>query len=95
MLEAQSAVLQDIPAFVKLFRDAFPEEAAQYDASNPRDLNLLINDLTVLRATASFMRTVVTRNTPWDKFLAGDNGALTVQQRRGAKLFFTPATAGG
>ena len=91
MLGAQSAKLQDFQAYVKLFKDAFPEEYAQYDATFPKDLNVLINDLTVLRATASFMRTVVTRDTPWDKFLAGDNGALTVKQRRGAKLFFTPA----
>ena len=93
MLDFQSAELQKIPAFVKLFRDAFPEEAAQADAA--RDINLLINDLTVLRATASFMRTVVTRNTPWDRFLAGDNHALTGDQRRGARLFFTPADKGG
>ena len=94
MLDAQSAELQKFKTYQKLFRDAFPEEAAQSDARNG-DLNLLINDVTVLRATAAFMRTVVTRNTPWDRFLAGDNEALTVSQRRGAKLFFTPATAGG
>jgi hypothetical protein len=41
------------------------------------------------------MRTIVTRNTPFDNFLAGDNNALTEQQRRGAKLFFTSATNGG
>ena len=41
------------------------------------------------------MRTLVTRNTPFDKFLAGDNSALTASQRRGAKLFFTAATNGG
>ncbi len=41
------------------------------------------------------MRTLVTRNTPFDKFLAGDNSALTANQRRGAKLFFTAATNGG
>ena len=93
MLEFQSAELQKIPAFVKLFRDAFPEEAAQADAA--KDMNLLINDQTVLRATATFMRTVVTRNTPWDRFLAGENGALTVGQRRGAGLFFTAAGNGG
>ncbi len=94
MLDAQSAELQRFKTYQKLFRDAFPEEAAQSDARNG-DLNLLINDVTVLRATAAFMRTVVTRNTPWDRFLAGDNEALTVSQRRGAHLFFTPATAGG
>src|SRR6185437_16076311 len=31
MLTAEAAPLQNIPAFVKLFRDAFPEEAAQAD----------------------------------------------------------------
>ena len=94
MLDAQSAELQNFQTYRKLFRDAFPEEAAQADAAGG-DLKLLINDQTVLRATASFMRTVVTRNTPWDRFLAGSNGALTAKQRRGAKLFFTAADQGG
>ena len=71
MLNFQSAALLKIPAFVKLFRDAFPQEAAQADAAN--DLTILVNDQTVFRATATFLRTVVTRNTPFDKFLAGDN----------------------
>jgi cytochrome c peroxidase len=92
MLEFQSAELQKLATYRKLFRDAFPEEAAQADAAN--DLNLLINDITVLRATATFLRTTVTRNTPWDRFLAGDNHALTAAQRRGAKLFFSSARGG-
>lgn len=92
MLEFQSAVLQDIPVYVKLFQDAFPEEAAQAKAAG--DTDLLINDVTVLRATASFLRTVVTRNTPWDRFLAGDDRALTSSQMRGARLFFTEAEGG-
>jgi cytochrome c peroxidase len=92
MLNFQSAALLQNPAFVKLFRDAFPVEAAQADAAN--DLTLLVNDQTVFRATSTFLRTVITRNTPFDKFLAGDNGALTPAQRRGAQLFFTPATGG-
>jgi cytochrome c peroxidase len=93
LLEDQSAVLQQYATYRKLFREAFPEEAAQADAAG--DLNLLINDLTVLRATATFLRTTVTRDTPWDRFLAGDNGALTPAQRRGARLFFTAADEGG
>jgi hypothetical protein len=64
-------------------------------AEAKKDPNILINDDTVLRATATFLRTVVTRNTPWDRFLSGDNGALSVRQRRGARLFFTPAKDGG
>jgi cytochrome c peroxidase len=95
MLEAQSAELQMKDTYIKLFRDAFPEEAAQAFATNPPNLNLLINDLTVLRATATFLRATVTRNTPWDRFLAGENGALTSGQRRGATLFFTSARNGG
>lgn len=93
MLDFQSAELQKFATYRKLFRDAFPEEAA--DAAAKGDLNLLINDITVLRATATFLRTTVTRDTPWDHFLAGDDHALTPAQRRGAKLFFTPAGAGG
>jgi cytochrome c peroxidase len=92
MLNFQSAELLKIPGFVKLFRDAFPEEAAQADAKN--DLTILVNDQTEFRAQATFLRTVVTRNTPFDHFLAGDNGALTPSQRRGAMLFFTPAANG-
>jgi cytochrome c peroxidase len=93
MLEEQSRVLKNIPAFVKLFKDAFPEEAAQ--AASTGNLDLLVNDITVLRATATFLRTTITRNTPWDRFLAGDNRSLTAAQRRGARLFFTSAQRGG
>ena len=97
----QSAAVEQVAAFRKLFRDAFPEEAAQApgcvpeNPPTPGSCDLLINNTTILRATATFMRTLVTRNTPFDKFLAGDNSALTEQQRRGAKLFFTAATNGG
>jgi cytochrome c peroxidase len=97
----QSAVLEQIAVYRKLFRDAFPAEAAQAPGCVPESIPVagacdkLINDVTVFRATASFMRTVVTRDTPWDRFLAGDNGALTPGQRRGARLFFTSAPNGG
>jgi len=93
MLGAQAAELQKYATYRKLFRDAFPEEAAQADAAG--DINLLINDMSVFRATATFLRTTVTRDTPWDRFLSGDNGALTKGQRRGATLFFTSADKGG
>lgn len=93
MIQFQSAELIAIPAFVKLFRDAFPAEAAAADAAG--DLTLLVNDDTILRATATFLRTTVTRNTPFDRFLAGDRNAMTPAQRRGARLFFTKASEGG
>ena len=92
MLNFESAVLQQIPAYVKLFKDAFPAEAAL--AKTDHNMDDLINDQTVFRATATFLRTVVTRNTPFDRFLAGNNQALTASQRRGAYLFFTSAANG-
>lgn len=97
----QSTFLRTVPVYRKLFRDAFPEEAAQAPgcvpnaAPAPGACDALINDITVVRATATFLRTTVTRDTPWDRFLAGANGALTESQRRGAKLFFTAADKGG
>jgi hypothetical protein len=92
-LEDQAAELQKFDAYVRLFRQAFPKEAQQADVTG--NLDLLINDLTVVRATATFLRTTVTRDTAWDRFLAGDNRALTAAQRRGARLFFTSARSGG
>jgi cytochrome c peroxidase len=102
MLDAQSAAIEQVPAYRKLFRDAFPDEAALAPGCTPEANPLpagacagLIDDVTVLRATSTFLRTTVTRNTPWDRFLAGDNRALTNKQRNGAKLFFTAADKGG
>jgi cytochrome c peroxidase len=92
MLNFQSAELLKIPAFVKLFRDAFPGLADLAD--DKKDLTILVNDQTEFRAQATFLRTVVTRNTPFDRFLAGDDRALTPRQLRGAKLFFTRAAGG-
>jgi cytochrome c peroxidase len=93
MAETQAKTLQGVPAYMGLFKRAFPEEAARARASsNPDDL---INGDTLQRAVAAFARTVITRNTPWDRFLAGDDAALTTRQTEGARLFFTPAADGG
>jgi len=102
MLDFESAELQKIPAFIELFKQAFPDEARAYDVCKKAApsvgcqtaLDKLVNDDTVLRATATFLRTAVTRNTPFDRFLAGAD-ALTARQRRGARLFFTKAEQGG
>jgi hypothetical protein len=102
LLEDQPNFLRSVPVYRKLFRDAFPAEAAQAPGCTPKANPLpagacdaLINDLTALRAAATFLRTTVTRDTPWDRFLAGNDRALTGKQQRGAKLFFTAADKGG
>lgn len=102
MLDFEAAELEKIPAFVELFRQAFPEEAADYvackkatpTAACQKELDELVNDDSVLRATATFLRTAVTRDTPFDRFIAGQD-TLTERQRRGARLFFTEAKQGG
>jgi cytochrome c peroxidase len=93
MAETQAETLQGLPAYVWLFEQAFPDEAAKFHASGSADD--LINGDTLQRAVAAFARTVITRNTPWDRFLAGDNAALTARQMTGARLFFTAAADGG
>jgi len=93
MLGLQAAALQAIPAFVQAFREAFPDDAQKVDQG--AKLDVLINDFNEARAQATFLRTVVTRNTPFDRFLAGDDGAMTEAQLRGARLFFTKASDKG
>lgn len=93
MFEMQRFALQDIPAYVELFRRAFPDEAAIADLSG--NLDDLINDGTAGRAIAAFLRSVITRNTPFDKFLDGDDDAMTSTQLRGAYLFYESADNGG
>lgn len=93
MLDTQSSAVQQIPAYVELFKEAFPEEAATYAQSG--NLNDLISDDTIERAVATYLRTVVTRNTPWDRFLAGDDSALTPSQIEGALLFVKDIGKGG
>ena len=93
MLETQKNAVQESAVYLKLFEDAFPQEAARFTTSG--NLDDLINDDTIERAVATFLRTVVTRNTPWDRFLAGDDHALTKRQLRGAILFVTDIAQGG
>jgi cytochrome c peroxidase len=46
-----------------------------------------INEITLSKAIASFERTVTSKNSPFDRWVAGDAQALTAQQLNGFKLF--------
>jgi cytochrome c peroxidase len=93
MVSTQQFALQGNAVYRKLFADAFPEEYAR--SLQTGELNDYISELTVIRAVAAFLRTVITRGTPWDRFLAGDAAALTERQLRGAALFASPVAGGG
>ncbi len=45
------------------------------------------SDETVARALASYLRTLLTADSPYDRFLAGDVAALSAEARRGRDLF--------
>jgi cytochrome c peroxidase len=79
--EGIEADLRAIPAYADLFDAAYGggEQAVTFD--------------NVTRALAAFQRTLLSTNSPFDRFVAGDASALTAQEQRGLALFFSPETA--
>ncbi|HLU05173.1 MAG TPA: di-heme enzyme [Woeseiaceae bacterium] len=69
--------LRDDEYYAKAFRAAFPGD------QDPLSI------LNVVRALASFVRTIVSFDSPYDRYLRGDNGALGPEQVRGMELFFS------
>lgn len=65
--------LAQIPEYVQMFRAAFGAEQPVYDF--------------VLKAIASFERTLIDRDTPFDRFMRGDRKALSAGQVAGLRLF--------
>jgi cytochrome c peroxidase len=60
-----------------LFKRSFPADSNPYTLGN------------VTRAIAAFERTIVSRNSPWDRFhLGGDESAINESAKRGEILFF-------
>jgi cytochrome c peroxidase len=68
------AMLNSIPQYVKGFKQSFPGEKKPVSVTN------------AARAIAAFERKLITTSR-FDKFLAGDESALTGQERRGLELF--------
>jgi cytochrome c peroxidase len=68
-----AAVLADMPTYGDLFAEAFGDSA--------------ITPARIGMAIATYERTLVPDQTPWDRFMAGDNNALTPAQQRGWDAF--------
>ena len=66
--------IQNIPGYIDAFRKAFPKE------KNPITID------TMAQAIASYERTLITPNSPFDRYLKGNKKAMTPQQVRGMKL---------
>jgi cytochrome c peroxidase len=65
--------LRDIKGYAPLFAAAFGDGAITFDR--------------IARAIASFERTIVSGNSPYDRYIAGDKSALTKQQKAGLNFF--------
>lgn len=79
-LEEMVAELKAIPEYVTLFGTAFGGGEAAITSENIR------------KAIAAFERTLISNNSPFDQYAAGNIEALTPQQRRGLNLFRSAAT---
>lgn len=72
--EAVVERLNAIPGYVEQFNKAFGgKDAVSYD--------------NMAKAIAAFERTLITRNSPFDQYLAGNKKALSAPAQRGMKLF--------
>lgn len=76
-LEPSEAVLRlrEIEAYRALFAAAFPEEAEP------------ISEATLAKALASFQRSMVSERAPYDRYAAGDLGALSADAILGMQAF--------
>jgi len=71
-LDYLEEVLKTVPAYVEAFRSTFGGE---------------ITRQRVAMAIAAFERTILSADTPLDRFLRGEKNALTARQRAGYELF--------
>lgn len=73
------ARLQGIPEYHDLFARAFPDEAQAITSEN------------VAKAIATYVRTIVSNEAPFDRWINGDEHALSPAAKRGFLLFNTKA----
>lgn len=66
----------------------FPEARQFYAAAFKKVFEGEISSTSVTKAIAAYERSVVSRNAPFDRWLRGDDRALTVAQKKGLLVFF-------
>ena len=64
-----------------------PEYQSQFDQAFGGHMGSSINIENVTKAIAAFERTQLSARSPFDRYAAGDRGALTLSQRRGFDVF--------
>jgi cytochrome c peroxidase len=71
------ALLKSDPNYRRLAEAAFPDDEVPYSVLN------------AVRAIAAFVRSIVSFESPYDAYLAGDPSALSPSAERGMELFFS------
>jgi len=71
--DAATAAVSKIAGYASLFERAFGDAKVTYDR--------------IVMALASFERTILSGNSPYDRFLNGDKQALSAQAKRGLQIF--------
>jgi cytochrome c peroxidase len=66
-----------VPEYRRRFGEVFPDG---------------ITEANIAKAIAAFERTLLTFNSPFDRYQAGDKAALTAEQKQGRQLFFSSRT---
>jgi len=74
--------LSAIPGYVAKFQKAFPEDPAPLNIKNVED------------SIALFEATLITPDSPFDRYLRGEENALTAEQKEGLRLFVDNGCAG-
>jgi cytochrome c peroxidase len=74
---AATAKLRELAGYKSMFAKAYPGEP--------------VTEETIARALAAFQRSLVSNDSPFDRWVAGDTTAITPAQYRGYKVFTDPA----
>jgi cytochrome c peroxidase len=70
-------LLQSDPVYADLVPRAFPDETDPYSV------------IAVVRSISAFVRTIISDNAPYDRYLRGDEAAIETSAKRGMDLFFS------
>lgn len=67
------AEINSIPNYVTAFKEIFPDDG--------------VSDLTVAKALATYQRTIITADTPFDRWVAGEEAAISDTAKAGFQVF--------
>lgn len=84
-MESNEEMNMNIPELMHFLQTS--DYANYFEAAFPGEK---IDNYTLAKALASFERTVISNNSPFDAWVKGDKKAMTEQQVRGFKLFVDP-----